>query len=59
MGAAGAMKRWEEIVSEITECEEIENASADADYVELARQPDHLQLSETAFPNQDGISGYK
>jgi transposase-like protein len=47
VGAAAAMKRWEEIVSEITECEEIGSASAAAaDYVELAREPDHLQLSE-------------
>jgi transposase-like protein len=49
VGAAAATKRWEEIISEITECEEMGNASAaDADYVELGREQDHLKLPENA-----------
>jgi DNA-binding CsgD family transcriptional regulator len=55
VGAAGAMKRWEEIMAEITEYEEVEAApSAGADYREVANQPDYLQLADIADISEQG-----
>lgn len=55
LGAAAAMKRWEEIMAEITEYKEVEDApSADADYREVASKPDYLQLADITDISEQG-----